>query len=808
MLEQTISPAPGPGRVAPNPYGYFDEAAREYVITRPDTPTPWLNYLGQGRYGGIISNTAGGYSFDRDPRNRRVSRYRYNAVPVDQPGRYIYLRDQESGQYWSASWQPVRNDLAEYECRHGTAYTRISAARDGIASSVLYFVPPTPEDDPCPAELWVLTLRNNSDRDRTIRTFSYVEFSFFDAFTDQLNLDWGGHIVSSRFDKDLRAILVGVKFRPTTTFFAADRDGIGFDSDRDNFIGNYRDLANPVVVATGETTNSGSPRGNSVGCLAHEFRLAPGEEAKLTYIMGVTDEPAAIAGVLARYRDAGTVADAFDQLREDWSQYLAAFTVSTPDPEANAMLNFWNQVQCRTTLYWSRFVSGYETGLGRGMGTRDTGQDALGALHANAAHARRVLSRVWQLQFRDGHMWHQFYPLTGEGGPGLAEERPHWPQWFSDDHLWMVLSVCAYLRESGDYAYLDEVIAFQDGESGSVWEHMMAAIGFTAAHRGPHGLPRAGFSDWDDTHNIDHGSGLAESVWCGMQYCRALADLAELADHLGRTEDAARFRASYDEMATAINAHAWDGAWYARSYDDDGRPIGVSTEVKHRINLNPQTWSVFSGVAPRERAEQAMASVYEHLNTPYGVALMAPPYDGAEPRVNGTATFPPGAKENGGIFCHANTWAIIAAAMMGNGDLAYQYYRQILPLARTDCDRFRVEPYVYCQNICGPAHPQYGMGRNAWLTGTASWIYVAATQWILGIRPTHAGLQVAPVIPADWPGFTASRRFRDTVYDITVRRAGPGNAVTLKVDGAEISGDVVPLPPAGVTRIEVEVTLT
>jgi cellobiose phosphorylase len=412
------------------------------------------------------------------------------------------------------------------------------------------------------------------------------------------------------------------------------------------------------------------------------------------------------------------------------------------------------------------------------------------------------------MQFADGHTWHQFFPLTGEGGPGLAAEFPDWPQWFSDDHLWLVISVCAYLRETGDYAYLDQHVSYQDGGEDTIWGHLMRAVEFTLAHRGPHGLPRAGFADWDDTHNIDHGSGLAESVWCGMQFCRAMLDLAELAAHLGRGEDEARFRARHAEMAGAINTHAWDGAWYARSYDDAGAPIGVSSETVHRINLNPQTWAVFADVAPPERAEQAMRAVHEHLNTPYGVALMWPPYDGYDPRVRGTSTFPPGAKENGGIFCHANPWAIIAAARLGWYDQAYAYYRQILPLARTDADRFKVEPYVYCQNICGPAHPQYGMGRNAWLTGTASWTYVAATQWLLGIRPTHSGLQIAPAIPTAWPGYTASRRFRGTRYDITVRREGPGAAVSLRVDGEPIPGDLVPLPPAGTAKVTVTATLT
>ena len=525
------------------------------------------------------------------------------------------------------------------------------------------------------------------------------------------------------------------------------------------------------------------------------------------YVLGLTDHPEEIAAVVARYREQAEVEGAFDELRADWSAYLGRFTVATPDPEMTEMLSAWNQVQCRTTLNWSRFVSGYETGLGRGMGTRDSAQDTLGTMHSLPEQARRTLTRTWALQFRDGHAWHQLFPLSGEGGPGLAAEFPAWPQWFSDDHLWLVLATCAYVRETGDLAYLEERVPWADGDDETVWGHMRRAIEFTLANLGPHGLPRAGFADWDDTLNVDHGSGKAESVWCAMQFCRTVLDLAELCRHASRSAEAVRLRDLHAEMAALVNAVAWDGSWYARAFDDDGMPIGVAGEERHRINLNPQTWSVIGEVAPRGRAEQALWSVEEHLATPFGTALLWPPYDGGDDRVRGTSTYPPGAKENGGIFCHANTWLIIAAAMLGRGDDAYLHYRRILPLARTDADLFRAEPYVYSQNICGPAHPQFGMARNAWLTGTAAWAFVAATQWILGIRPTFDGLRVAPVIPTSWPGFEARREFRGATYEIRARREGPGGAVSLVVDGRPVWGSVVPLPPLGTTTVRVDVVL-
>jgi len=790
-------------RLFPNPYGYYDAPAREYVITRPDTPTPWINYIGAGRYGGIVSNTAGGYAFDRDPRYRRVTRYRYNGVPADQPGRYIYLRDMETGLYWSPTWQPVPARRPErYECRHGPGYTRIATTYAGIAADLLYFVPP---DEEVAGELWVLRVHNLRPAACRLRAFSYVEFGYWDAVVDQQNLDWGMHIVHSA-QRD-GVIYVSTQFRPTTSFLASSAPLAGFDTDRETFVGRGRDLANPQVVEEGRPTGGESPRGNSVGALCHDLALEPGEAREIVYLLGVTDAPGQIAPFLERYRDPAKVEAAFRSLRADWDAYLAPLQVETPDAILNAMVNLWNPLQCRTTLYWSRFASAYESGLGRGMGTRDTAQDTLGLVHAIPGEVRSRLLQVWALQFQDGHTWHQYYPLTGEGGPGLAAEFPEWPQWFCDDHLWAVIATAAYLRETGDAALLDESVPFQDGGAGTVWEHAQRAVAFTLEHRGPHGLPRLGFADWDDTMNLDHGSGLAESVWCAEQFCRAALDMAELAAHRGIPAEAAHYRALHQEMAAAAQRCAWDGAWYARAYDDDGRPLGVAGEAEHRIGLNPQSWAVIGELGDRGRAEMAMRSAHEHLSTPHGLALMAPPYRRASERVRGTATYPPGAKENGGIFCHAHAWAIVAAALLGWGDRALEYYHQVAPLGRPDVEKAAVEPYVYCQNVCGPEHPQFGRGRNSWLTGAAAWTYVAATQYILGLRPTLAGLQIAPALPPDWAGFSATRTWRGVVYRIVVERAGPGNAVALTVDGDPVPGDVVPFPAAGRRDVAVRVRL-
>lgn len=792
--------------VLENPYGYFDTVNREYVITRPDTPTPWINYIGEGRYGGIISNTAGGYSFDRDPRNRRITRYRYNSIPEDQPGRYIYIRDQETGIFWSATWQPTPScKLDAYECRHGAGYSRINSEYLEISSSILYFVPIGQFVPDVPCEFWVMRLKNSSDRDRLIRTFSYVEFCFFDAMIDQQNFDWGMHIVQSSYKAG--AVYTSTKFRPTTSFFSSSISPLGYDTNRETFIGKYRDLSNPVVVETGETHQSQSPRGNSVGVLEHEWHLQPGEEKSIVFVLGVTDFPERISEVVQKMQAEGQIEKEYLQLNEDWTRFLDAFKVETPDKEMNAMINFWNPVQCRTTLYWSRFISAYESGLGRGMGTRDSAQDSLATVITVPNQVRDILSKLFHLQFKDGHTWHQFFPLTGEGGPGLAAEFPDWPQWFSDDHLWLVIAVCAYLKETGDFQFLEEKVEYWDGQDPevSIWDHLLRSVKFTLSNLGPHGLPRIGFSDWDDTMNIDHGSGKAESVWVAQQFCRVMLDLVELCDFLGKDEDRFRFMNLHTEMSNRINQVSWDGEWYARAFDDDGLPMGVKGEAHHAISLNTQTWSVIGELGDRDRQKIAMDSIDKLLNTPYGISLMSPPYNGSQARVRGTSTYPPGAKENGGIFCHANAWGIVAAAMLGDGDLAYKYYRQILPLARNDADRFLVEPYVYSQNICGPDHPQYGTGRNAWLTGTAAWTYVAGTQYILGIRSSYGGLIIKPTLPRDWMGFKADRLFRGVHYRIEVVSCKGDEKKSMIVDGKLVEGNLIDLPGNGVKEVCVEV---
>jgi len=629
-------------------------------------------------------------------------------------------------------------------------------------------------------------------------------------------VDWASSVFNQVFPESPLTLR---PYARALTFFASSLAPDGYDTSREVFVGSYDDLSRPQAVVSGKPGYSIASRGNNIASLRHFLELKPGEEKTIVYVLGVTDKPSLIPETVEHYRVVENVEKAFQELGENWGEYLGKLTVETPDEEMNAMINLWNAVQCRANLYWSRFVSLYDTGLGRGMGTRDSAQDTLGTVHNDPQHARRVLKMLWKLQFKDGHTWHQVFPLTGEGGPGHAAESPEKPQWFSDDHLWLILATCSYLRETGDFTLLDEKLPYQDSDvEETVSEHVERAVGFTCRKRGFHGLPLIGFADWDDTMNLDHGSEKAESVWTGMLFCRVMLDLAELCKKLGRVEKMMEFEKLHREMAETINRVSWDGEWYARAYDDEGRPVGVKGEKYHWISLIPQAWSAIAELGEEERSRKALESARRFLNTPLGLRLMRDPFNSSKTdedsvdveslrRFGGTATYPPGLKENGGIFNHANTWAIVAAAKLGLGDLAYQFYRQIMPLRRRDMDALKTEPYVYSQNLAAPEHPEYGCARNSWLTGTASWVYVAATQWILGIRPTFEGLKISPCIPGSWSGFNARRVFRGVTYNIFVKRVGKGSKLSLKVNGKNVPGEVVPLPTEDVASVEVEVAL-
>ncbi|HEX2944362.1 MAG TPA: glycosyl transferase [Clostridia bacterium] len=781
-------------------YGYFDEGAREYVVTRPDTPTPWINYIGSGKYGGIVSNTGGGYSFHKDPQNRRITRYRYNSIPMDRPGRYIYIKDAETGEYWNPGFQPSGTKLDSYCCRHGLGYTVLEGEYRGVSANLTYFVP-----DDRDFELWLLKVDNTLKVPKRLKIFSYAEFCFWDAILDQQNVDWAQQINQGRYSNGI------ITWYPhyidnNASFFATSGEVSSFDTNLETFIGKYHSEANPIAVEQGACSNSISYRTNGVGAFCNEIELKGGESKEIVFILGYTEHRDDVAKEISAYLAPAEAHASLDRLNRHWSDFTGKLHVETPDKDMNLFVNTWNQYQCKTTFNWSRFVSLYQLGLGRGMGIRDSAQDTLGVMHTIPEQARELIVKLLQCQYTDGRAYHLFFPLTGEGGVGDAPVKKF--DWYSDDHLWLILAVNAYIKETGDFSFLDKDVLYNDKKTGaSVWKHLDKALEFTDFFKGPHKIALAGRADWNDTLNLDTGKGVAESVFTSMLFCRAALEMMELCRYLGRKSDEAKYSAMYTSMKDAINASCWDGEWYKRAFDDDSQPLGSKENEFGKIFINSQSWAVMGGVSDADRSRKCLDAVKQHLNTKYGIVSMYPAYTHNDPKKGGITTYPPGAKENGGIFCHTNPWVMVAEAAMGNGNQAFEYYKQILPARRNnDADHFEVEPYVYPQNILGKEHPQFGIGRNSWLSGTAAWNMVASSQYILGIRPGYDCLTVDPCIPAEWEGFRAMRRFRDAEYRIEVRNP---NHVSSGVKKITLNGTVVdriPVQPAG-SKCEIVVEL-
>jgi cellobiose phosphorylase len=812
-------------------YGYFDDERREYVITRPDTPLPWINYLGCEAYFGIISNTAGGYSFYRDARLRRLTRYRYNNVPADRGGRYVYVRDDESGEFWSPSWQPTRHDLEGYACRHGLGYTIIGSRYGGIAAETRYFVPLGEN-----LEIWQLTLTNDRETAAALSVFSAIEFCLWDAQDDatnfQRNLNTGEVEVGE----------AGVLYHKTEyrerrnhfAFFACSEELAGFDTQRDVFLGPYRGWDRPAAVEGGRSFNSIAHGWSPMG--SHHVRvvLEPGETRQVLFVLGYHENPGdrkfdppgsqilnkeGVRPIVARYLDRANANAAFEALRAHWDGLLGILQVETPDLHTNRMANIWNAYQCMVTFNLSRSASFFESGIGRGMGFRDTNQDVLGFVHMVPGLARERILDLAATQLETGGAYHQYQPLTKRGNDGIGSD-------FNDDPLWLVLSVAAYLRETGDWGILDKRVVYENrpGTEEPLYDHLGRSLGYTLDRLGPHGLPLIGRADWNDCLNLNTFSEspgesfqtasaqrgqVAESIFIAAMFVLAAKEMAAIAGERGRADEARRYAAEAGRMEAAVLEHGWDGAWFLRAYDDLGRKVGSRECDEGQIFVEPQGLCALAGIGLAEgKAERALAAVRERLATNHGIVLQQPAYSRYRLELGEISSYPPGYKENGGIFCHTNPWIMIAEASLGHGDQAHDYYLRINPSAREAISEIhRCEPYVYAQMIAGRDAPMHGEAKNSWLTGTAAWNLVAISQWILGIRPTWHGLRVAPAIPAGWTGFRVTRVFRAVTYHITVRRAGPGNRVALEVDARPIVGDVVLLPPAGTTDVTVKVTL-
>ena len=825
-------------------FGYFDDTAREYVITRPDTPLPWINYLGCEAYFGLISNTAGGYSFYKDARLRRLTRYRYNNAPLDMGGRYIYIRDNDAGRrenisrpYWSPSWMPTRGKLDEYECRHGQGYTIIKSLAHGIESQTRYFVPLGEN-----LEIWELTLTNKRKSAADLSVFSAIEFCLWDAWDDATNFQRNYSIGQVEIVDEV--IYHKTEYRERRdhfAYFACSAPLAGFNTQREAFLGPYRGWDSPQAVESGQSANSVAHGWQPVGSHHVKVEVEPGESRKIIFLLGYHENPKndkfdppgsqilnkrTVKPIIEKYLQPANVQTAFQALRDYWTGLLEKFQVSTPDEDTNRMVNIWNAYQCMVTFNMSRSASYFESGIGRGMGFRDSNQDLLGFVHMIPERARERILDLAATQLKNGGAFHQYQPLTKRGNNDIGSG-------FNDDPLWLVLGVSAYIKETGDWSILDEQVQYENepGSETPLYEHLQRSIQYTLDRLGPHGLPLIGRADWNDCLNLNCFSDtpgqsfqtttskdgkVAESVFIAGLFvlaCKEMAGLTgkmreERKDSFARSLSSENYLQFASNMEKTIWQHGWDGNWFRRAYDDFGRAIGSRENEEGKIFIEPQGMCILAelGLA-NGNAVKSLDSVEKYLATPHGIVLQNPAYSRYYIEYGEISSYPPGYKENAGIFCHTNPWIMIAEAIAGRGEKAFDYYKRINPSAREAISELhKCEPYVYAQMIAGKDAPTHGEAKNSWLTGTAAWNYAAISQWILGIRPELEGLRVAPVIPAGWQGFEAARIFRGVRYEISVKREGPGNAVALTVNGKSIDGQVVPLAKPGET-VKVECTL-
>ena len=808
------------------PIGHFDDAAREYVITDPRTPWPWINYLGSQEFFSLISNTAGGYSFYRDAKFRRLTRYRYNNVPRDDGGRYFYVVDGDT--VWSPGWKPCRTELDRYECRHGMGYTRIAGEKNGLACNVLFFVP---LDDA--VEIQHVRLENHSGEPRRIRLHSLAEWCLWNAEDDMTNFQ--RNFSTGEVEIEGSVLFHKTEYRERRdhyAFYAVNRDLAGYDTDRDVFLGPYNGFDRPDTVFGDGPRNSVAHGWSPIASHCLEITLAPGEAQDLVFQLGYVEVPGddkwAAPGVInkrparaliGRYDSVEKVERAFAALADYWEDLLSRYRIDSAEPRLDRMVNTWNQYQCMVTFNLSRSASFFEAGIGRGMGFRDSNQDLLGFFHLDPQRARERILDIAATQFEDGSVYHQYQPLTKRGNAAIGGN-------FNDDPLWLVMSTVAYLRETGDFSILEEAVPWENDESRTapLLAHLKASFDHVVNHRGPHGLPLIGRADWNDCLNLNCFSedpnesfqttehrtgGVAESVFIGAMFVLYGGQYAELCRRLGDDAEADRAREEVDAMAAVMDEHGWDGEWFVRAYDAAGNKVGSDDNEESKIFIEPQGFAIMAGLGVDDgRAAQALESVERMLACEYGIVLNYPAFTRYFPEYGEISTYPQGYKENGGIFCHNNPWIMIAETILGRGDRAFDYYRRIAPAWQDDLELHTVEPYVYAQMVAGKEAQRPGEAKNSWLTGTAAWNYHAITEHILGIKPDYDGLRIDPCIPQDWDGYTVTRRFRGATYRIEVRNPdGVSKGVrSLTVNGEPVDGALIPAAPAG-AELTVEVEL-
>ena len=823
-------------------FGYFDDDNREYVITDPKTPWPWINYLGNEDFFSLISNTAGGYSFYKDAKFRRITRYRYNNVPMDNGGRYFYIN--EGGNVWSPTWKPCKTALDSYECRHGMSYTRITGSKDGIEASLLFFVPLKTW-----GEVQKLTLRNTSAKVRKLKLFSFAEWCLWNAATDMENFQ--RNFSTGEVEVDGSVIYHKTEYKERRNhyaFYSVNTPVDGFDTDRETFVGLYNEFADPERVVEGRPGNSIAHGWSPIASHYLEVELQPGESRDFIFLLGYVENkqeakfeereeslheafkqsvPSSpiinkvkAKAMISAFDTTAKVDAAFAELKAYWDRLLDIYVVKTDEEKLDRMVNIWNQYQCMITFNMSRSASFFESGIGRGMGFRDSNQDLVGFVHQIPERARERIIDIASTQFPDGGCYHQYQPLTKRGNNDIGGG-------FNDDPMWLIFGTVAYIKESGDFSILDEPVPFdnKEGSEVSLFEHLRVSFNHVIENLGPHMLPLIGRADWNDCLNLNCFSEhpgesfqitgpsegpVAESVFIAGMFVKYGREYAELCDHLHLDEEAAAARKSIEAVEQAALTAGWDGAWFRRAYDAFGKPVGSKECTEGQIFIEPQGMCVMAGIGRESgQAAQALKSVEERLDTKYGVVLHQPAYTSYQLNLGEISSYPPGYKENAGIFCHNNPWISCAEAVLGHGDRAFEVYRKTCPAYIEDISEIhRTEPYVYSQMVAGRDAPTFGEAKNSWLTGTAAWTFFNVSQYILGIQPTLDGLKVDPCIPHTLSGFTVTRRFRGATYHITVdNTAGVQHGVkSVTVDGKPLQGSVLPLAAEG-AEVNVQVVM-
>lgn len=769
-------------------YGHFSRDGREFIVTQPNTPRPWFNYLFNDVYHGLISQTGGGFSYYRDPKYYRI--LRYDHLTSDRPGRYLYLKDSKSGRYWTINWQPSRRRLDQWECRHGLGYTTIRAVQEGIAAEVTYFVPREGK-----LELWLVSLTNRTKSKRTLQVYPFVELVCGDVALESHYRNILMLYNEASFDKKLQA-LVAFKHpfkswhKPGFGFFSASFPIVSTECRRDSFLERYGNLSDPAGIKAKRLTDRPLRGEDMVGVLQGEISLSPSQTEEFVVLLGMSEDREEIPKLLSRFRNLTAAKKELEAVKAYWKENLEKVWVETPDPNFNLMVNLWGKYQLFAITHW-RGTSPYHGAEG-GQGYRDTAQDVEGLLSVEIRTAREKLERLLFYQYQSGHAVSGFSEVEGtwenQGVQGVIRK--------ADVAVWLPYSVVSYVKETGDTEFLKKEIPFHDGGSASVYEHVLRAVRYLYGARGENGLPLIGHADWNDAYDHVGIKGKGESVWLGMALVRAMKQVAELADFLKDAAVAQEMRKKAQELTRIINAKGWDGAWYLAAFNDTGRKIGSHENKEGKVPLNSQTWAILSGVVPPARLWQILDKIDHYLDTPYGPALFLPSYTGFNPGIGRVAAFSPGTKENAAVFSHACAFKVVADCTIKRAQQAYETFSKLLPMSKPkqDHDRYKVEPYVWAEYIVGPGSADhFGEGAFTWNTGTTPWMYVAATEWILGARREFKGLLIDPCIPRAWRKAKIRRPFRGAIYEITLQNPeGVSSGVArISVDGLEQRSNLI-----------------